>query len=206
MAHFPQILASGDDGVVKLIFVVIALAIGGISTLAKSLKQKQEMARRREAAWQQALEKLPNQQPGQPPGPPPMPPRPIANSTRTAPKPFAGIVRPGQTGKKRPPQQRQRPAPRPTQFASRPITAPPPVSPVTAETPSLSTSLSTQTASVISSSEIGSAGGQARKRSPSANANSLRAWMKPSTLRTQFIVTEIFQPPAALRGNEKSEW
>jgi hypothetical protein len=34
---------------------------------------------------------------------------------------------------------------------------------------------------------------------PSANAATLKRWMNPSTLRQQFMLTEIFQPPLALR-------
>jgi hypothetical protein len=36
-------------------------------------------------------------------------------------------------------------------------------------------------------------------KKPSANAATLRRWMNPTTLRQQFMLTEIFQPPLALR-------
>lgn len=34
---------------------------------------------------------------------------------------------------------------------------------------------------------------------PQLNARSLALWLRPQTLRTQFILTEIIQPPLALR-------
>jgi hypothetical protein len=34
---------------------------------------------------------------------------------------------------------------------------------------------------------------------PSATAQTLNRWLNPTTLRQQFIITEIFQPPLALR-------
>jgi hypothetical protein len=34
---------------------------------------------------------------------------------------------------------------------------------------------------------------------PAVNAAVLGKWMKPATLRTQFIITEIFQPPLSMR-------
>jgi hypothetical protein len=40
----------------------------------------------------------------------------------------------------------------------------------------------------------------APNQKPSATAETLRRWMTPATLRQQFIVTEIFQPPLALRA------
>ena len=39
----------------------------------------------------------------------------------------------------------------------------------------------------------------AEKSYVSANANALTAWLRPDMLRRQFILTEIFQPPLALR-------
>jgi hypothetical protein len=34
---------------------------------------------------------------------------------------------------------------------------------------------------------------------PRVGASELRNWLKPATMRQQFIVTEILQPPLALR-------
>ena len=52
----------------------------------------------------------------------------------------------------------------------------------------------------ISATEIRSAGEGARAaRLLSANAESLNRWLRPATLRQQFILTEVLQPPLALR-------
>jgi hypothetical protein len=39
----------------------------------------------------------------------------------------------------------------------------------------------------------------ARPQSPSVNAGVIAKWMTPATLRQQFIITEIFQPPLSMR-------
>ncbi len=39
----------------------------------------------------------------------------------------------------------------------------------------------------------------ARPQAPSVNADVIAKWMKPATLRQQFIITEIFQPPLSMR-------
>jgi type IV secretory pathway VirB10-like protein len=41
-----------------------------------------------------------------------------------------------------------------------------------------------------------------RPQSAGANASMIRAWLKPATLRQQFILTELFQKPVALRDDE----
>jgi len=38
-----------------------------------------------------------------------------------------------------------------------------------------------------------------RPQAPSVNASVIAKWMKPTTLRQQFIITEIFQPPLSMR-------
>ncbi len=39
----------------------------------------------------------------------------------------------------------------------------------------------------------------------SVDARGMSAWLRPHTLRAQFILTEIFQPPLALREAEEDE-
>jgi hypothetical protein len=39
------------------------------------------------------------------------------------------------------------------------------------------------------------------RRAPAANAATRASWLKPNTLQSQFILTEILQPPLALRDN-----
>ncbi|MCC7351267.1 MAG: hypothetical protein IT446_11925 [Phycisphaerales bacterium] len=45
----------------------------------------------------------------------------------------------------------------------------------------------------------------ARRSVPQAvSAASIHNWLTPKTLRQQFIITELFQPPVALRGEDRS--
>ena len=37
----------------------------------------------------------------------------------------------------------------------------------------------------------------------SAQANQIARWFKPDTLRQQYILTELLQPPLALRENSR---
>ncbi len=40
-----------------------------------------------------------------------------------------------------------------------------------------------------------------RSNASRASAPAIAKWLKPETLRSQFILTEIFQPPVAMRGD-----
>jgi hypothetical protein len=43
----------------------------------------------------------------------------------------------------------------------------------------------------------------ARRGPTMADAPTIRRWLKPQTLRAQFILTEVFQPPLALRSDRQ---
>jgi hypothetical protein len=65
-----------------------------------------------------------------------------------------------------------------------------------------------KTGAAVAQSMQGRASGQpaapaARKGPAFADAPTIRKWLKPQTLRAQFVLTEIFQPPLALRDNER---
>ncbi|MCY2953458.1 MAG: hypothetical protein NTU53_15990 [Planctomycetota bacterium] len=51
----------------------------------------------------------------------------------------------------------------------------------------------------IEASEIGSAGAASKRRADEATVGLLRQWLKPGSLRRQWILTEILGPPVALR-------
>ncbi len=53
------------------------------------------------------------------------------------------------------------------------------------------------------SSSEGETSTGAAARGPKVTAKALSAWLRPPTLREQFILTEIFQPPIALRPHER---
>jgi hypothetical protein len=96
----------------------------------------------------------------------------------------------------------QRPAARPTppKLARRPqmprrpgklpVQAPPPPVPVAAPVPAEPAYQVTSVPPTRSSRGAAAA---------SVSAPALRAWMRPATLRQQFILTEIFQPPISMR-------
>ena len=43
----------------------------------------------------------------------------------------------------------------------------------------------------------------ARTKAPTVDAGAIHAWMKPATLRQQFILTELLQPPLAMREESR---
>jgi hypothetical protein len=47
--------------------------------------------------------------------------------------------------------------------------------------------------------QVAAAAARPAATSSSANAAALSRWLTPKTLRSQFILTEILQPPLALR-------
>ena len=51
----------------------------------------------------------------------------------------------------------------------------------------------------IEATEIGSAGAAAKRRTDEAAVGLLRQWLKPGSLRRQWILTEILGPPMGLR-------
>ncbi len=61
---------------------------------------------------------------------------------------------------------------------------------------------STGTAHAVPAKSISATAAMTANEKPSANAASLRKWMTPATLRQQFMVTEILQPPLALRDKQ----
>lgn len=79
-----------------------------------------------------------------------------------------------------------------------PRTAPPPV-PTLAVDRSVFHSPVPQSRQEISATEIRAPGG--KKPQLSVNAESLGQWLRPATLRQQFMLTEVLQPPLALRAD-----
>jgi Sec-independent protein translocase protein TatA len=191
MTHVWHILADSEELPVKGLVFVVVLIIWGISALANAAKktteqQKERMRKVREAieqSQQAARQQMP-QQAGRPPVqlapeiqrriPPPVVTRPQPQR-----KP---IRRPILATKKRVATNynaltAKKPAPPPPLPAAKavpevvlvPETAPPP--------PMLSTS----------------------RKSTGVSAAAITMWLTPATLRQQFMLTEIFQPPIALR-------
>ena len=185
----------------KLIFGIIFLIIWGISAVVSWLNKQQQQARRRrielEMEQAQRIGRMVNRPPPAPPQPapvrrpapqrisegiaqrfpdvllPPAPP-PVPQQQRPRPVPLP------------PPQPPRQPAPRrqAKQPARRAIPVPPP-EPLVDLAP-----METAPATVTPI---------ARPKPPTVDAGAIRGWMTPHTLRQQFILTELLQPPLGMR-------
>jgi hypothetical protein len=207
-------LAANDvENLVFTVIVAVAMGIGGIISAAKKKQKSEEQRRRTRGNWERIEQEMRqraaqaqaalSQPPGAPrayapPPLPPAPPAPVFAPTRSIEGPYVP-PRPQQNRQQAPrPVHTQRPAPRPMnrpqvrrqkqQNQPRPaptmakaaaaLPAAPPIVARRAETPPVPTA----------------------GRAPSgADAAALSRWLNPKTLRSQFILTEILQPPLALR-------
>lgn len=172
-----------DSNGFKLIGFVLLLIIWGIGSLVSAANKAKEQAKRR-----QMLLRTQGQMPPSPPRPPVQAPqRRVASAAaqmRVAPgaalPPLAHIARPVPTPAKHP--VHARPA------AVRPPQPAPPAARIAAP-------LQPEPASVRPS---------AAAPSPSrATAPAIARWLKPQTLRSQYILTEILQPPLGLRPRQE---
>jgi hypothetical protein len=196
MQHFLLILADSEDVPVKLIIFLIALVWWGISALAKMIKGGSAAQKERLRQVREAIERsqgAARQQPQQY-APAKRPPVQLAPGVaRRVPPPVR-------------PKQRRAPARVPVPTARRPATnynamaqakprpaqAPPPLpAPAQAQTPTKFAPQSAPPAPISTS-----------RRAATVGALAINKWLKPATLRQQFILTELFQPPLALRENK----
>jgi hypothetical protein len=211
MLPLPSILADSDD-VGKIIVGVIAFLIWGISALAsmakkqgkqsqasmeQAMREQIEEARRRQIAqleqMQPTMPPPPMLQPQRPRGPavPPMrnlpqAPRPVSRPNPMAQPPRLPQQRPVQQPQQRPKQGQKRKQRQPGQAPAVPVPPPMRAVPVAGDTPDV----------YISEIGHGSASASPSRRQAAATPM-LR--LTPQNLRQQFILTEILQPPLALR-------
>lgn len=180
MQDLSYILAASDDrDITKIIFGAAFVFIWIVSQIISIIAKKTEEAKRKRMREQEAL--------GRPPvmEAPPMPQRPQQPAPRPVPQ--------------RPPAQVRTPAPSrtPKRF---PVKLPPPIP--ARRKPSVPAQ--SEPAVLTSTVPIASPIAQPMKRINSATAATVNAWMRPATLRQQFILTEIFQPPLALRDPDSA--
>jgi hypothetical protein len=183
-----NMLARGDDDWMKLVGGVVFFVIWAISAIAQSVgKQKKQAdeARRREQIRRQI------EAPQQPPAVPQK--RPVRISEGLA-RRFPEVARPPVP----PPRKRLRPIPPPVvrdRNVAPPVIAPPAMMRGAAATE--------QTERLVTEAPAGS-GMELLKRpaAPGAGAPAIAKWLNPRTLRQQFILTEILQPPLALRDKK----
>jgi hypothetical protein len=94
-------------------------------------------------------------------------------------------------------QPRRKPAARETK-RSAPRNAPPPI-PAARVVQSVVGSLVTGKRDIAATEIRGVGEGPKSTAKPTVNAESLHRWLRPETLRQQFMLTEVLQPPLALR-------
>ncbi len=190
MTTLPPILAETEINLPKILFGLIFLTIWVISGIVSALNKRQQEARRRQV--REELERSAQRAPRQPQV---RPPPPIAEGLRQR---FPDVLLPPAPLPL--PQQPRRSAPR------QPV--PPPPARRTAKTrqqqqqqriaaPPLPPPLKEVAAAPMRIEPITPVA-PARPK-PAVDAAALAKWMNPSTLRQQFMLTEILQPPLALR-------
>ena len=131
--------------------------------------------------------------PPRPPTPGNLPPRPPQVPQPMPRAPGQGQRQPQGQGFGRPQQAQRRPAPQQgTRRGAPRISAPPLPPPVVVRAPTEAPVTPVPPMTIK------------RQTSQGVNSDLLRRWLRPQTLRTQFIVTEIFQPPLALREERRN--
>ena len=202
-----------DADAVKLIVGVVVAIVWGLGALASAVKKKQkdvEAQRRHQEHWQQIGQEMRDraaravstlsQQPGQAPLPP-LPPR--APGHAPPPRMSQPVFAPQRSIAGRPVAQRPMP---PRAMPARPVTQPAPRRPKKQKAkgqglptapplPAVPAPVAIQAASPAA---VSATAGE-RRGGTGANAAALARWLTPATLRSQFILTEILQPPLALR-------
>jgi hypothetical protein len=191
MQHLQHILADSIDGQVRIIFWLFVVAIWAISAIAGKIKKSSQAERERLRAVRQAIQQ--SQQIAQQKGAKARPP------VQLAPEIARRVPPPRVTQR---PQVAKRPPPRPpvkvnyktaskVKVAKRPVLAPPPL-PVQAKprTPEVVLEEITPIPPRVVSSTAPPV---------TVGASAIRRWLRPSTLRQQFILTELFQTPLAFR-------
>ena len=196
-----MILAAADtEWLVKLLIPAVVVASWIIGAIAQAAKKKPGAPK--EKPWEEILRDLAGGQ--QKPAPPPMPPPQAPPMPRSTPKPLPKPTRqPSRSASKPPPAFRPKQQPKPPIVrppARRgPIVQTPPPLPAPAKIIETSPQAAHFVHTDITATEIGSKSAASRPRQVSANASAIANWQKPGTLRQQWILTEVLQPPVGLR-------
>ena len=198
MLALVNILGRGEeDEAVKIVIFVIAGIIWVVSAIISAAKKQKK--KQQEEAWRRKIEEMNQQPPGEgahPPQPPPHPPTPPPAVRRSLPpKP----VRMQKVQRRFAPKPAMGAKPRPVVRA---VPGPPsePEEAVHSHVAGDAAFDFKSSQSVAARTEIGSRP-PAPPKPAIATAPSVAAWLQPATLRKQYILTEILQPPMALREN-----
>lgn len=189
MSELANILAAPEDNTMKIVFGVAVGVFWVIAQIASALGKKKEQAKRERV--RQELERNAQQRRGPdwdqvantPPPPPvnrpvpPMPPPYQQSAPQYPPVPAQREQRQAQRPQKQP---------KPPKLPKKKKQPPPPPVPVLEEV-----EVTHRTVPELATTQ--------KAREPRVGASELQTWLKPATMRQQFIVTEILQPPLAMR-------
>jgi hypothetical protein len=176
--HIP--LARGEDQLIQIILGAVFAAIWVIGALLNAMRKKPASRRQQdEKSWQEILRDLAGEKPSPPPAPSP-PPIEQRRQNRPQPVPQPIQSRPQRPGKIKK-QPKRKPAPPPVPVIQRPLAQP-------------AMDAATE---ILTAGEIGSE----KKPTAISPASALSRLLTPENLHRQYILTEIFQPPLALRDN-----
>ena len=210
MNALPHMLAQAETDLPKIIFGLIFFIIWALSAFVSWMNKKQQEARRqrvREELERAARYGGPQPTPARtppaprrpqrisegiaqrypdvllPPAPPPLPP-PVPHVPQPQRRPVPPVA-----AKPKPPQRRPQRQPQPRRVGPAPVVPAVPLEEV-APAPAAYVNI-TQPAP--------------RAKPQTVDAASVKRWLSPATLRHQFILTEILQPPLALRPNRDED-
>ena len=176
------VMAASDSDPVKVIFGIIVFVIWALSSLASNANKKAEEEKRRR--FRETMER--DQSPL-----PPFPVAPAAERTSSAPQPPVMMRRLDLPVPQRPLPKAK--VPQRLIKSRKKVAGPPPLrTPIPLPATPAPAPSPTPT-DVIQSPTVAAA------QASAATAASLRAWLRPATMRQQFMLTEVLQPPLALR-------
>jgi hypothetical protein len=185
MTPLAAILADTESNVIRVLFVVVFLVIWAVSALMSMLAKKKEQERRervrREIELGRSMPPMQQQMPGQRP---PMRPPPQMPRQQQAPRPQQQAPRPAPARAQQQPPKKRFPV-------KTPVTRRTPTPAVTQEYRPAEIAAQVERAPIITAPPV--------RRTIAPTAAALSAWLRPSTLRQQFILTEVLQPPLAMR-------
>ena len=215
MDALPHILAETETDLPKIIFGLIFFIIWALSAFVSWMNKQQQEARRQRIREEiERAARYGGPQPARAPTPPtpPTPPRrpqriaegiaqrypdvllppappPLPPPMPQAPPPQQRRPVPPVAAKPKPPQRRPQRQPQARRNVSAPV---PPALPLEEVAPAPAAYVNiTQPAP--------------RAKAQTVDAASVKRWLTPATLRHQFILTEILQPPLALRPNRDED-
>lgn len=209
--------ASNENDFTKVVFGVIFAAIWAISAAASAWSKKKQEERRRKVQeelerasrtapnWGEIASESPRVPPRRTPGletpPAPLPPKAPPNVPPREPVRRSPPPPPARTPQQRLEKRKAKP-PKPPKSPKPPPVPVPATAQASGMPPSsdpLTKSWSHESSSAYATARQAPLAGARRKAPVGVDAKAIRSWLQPATLRRQFILTEVLQPPVAMR-------